>query len=87
MRCSASRRWSRTTPSRRCARTNEAMLGELPVAGLAGGVGALAGMEPLAERLGVELEGYLSIYGSRIAYFRENPPDEQWDGVYVAATK
>jgi hypothetical protein len=47
----------------------------------------LAGMQPLAGRLGVDLDGYLSIYASRIAYFRENPPGEQWDGVYVAATK
>jgi adenylate cyclase len=48
---------------------------------------ALAAMEPLVGRLGVEVEGYISLYESRIAYFRENPPGEQWDGVYVAATK
>ncbi|MEP9390252.1 adenylate/guanylate cyclase domain-containing protein [Mesorhizobium sp. KR9-304] len=48
---------------------------------------ALAGMEPIAVRLGVELDGYIALYRSRIEYFRENPPGEDWDGVYVAATK
>jgi hypothetical protein len=44
-------------------------------------------MEPLARRLGVDLGGYIGLYRSRIGYFRDNPPGEQWDGVYVAITK
>ena len=66
---------------------NEAMLGSYRSQDWQPASVALDGMEPLAGRLGVELEAYISIYRSRIAYFRENPPGEQWDGVYVAATK
>jgi adenylate cyclase len=42
---------------------------------------------PLAARLGHDLEPYIAIYRSRIEYFREHPPEADWDGVYVAATK
>ncbi len=77
----------RTRLSRQLRAANEAMLGSYRSQDWQAASDALAAMEPLAGRLGVELEGYISIYGSRIAYFRENPPGEQWDGVYVAATK
>lgn len=66
---------------------NLSMLGSYRAQDWPAASAALAGMQPLADRLGVELEGYTSLYGSRIAYFRENPPDKQWDGVYVAVTK
>jgi adenylate cyclase len=66
---------------------NQGMLGSYRAQDWQAAAEALAGMEPLADRLGVEFEGYISLYRSRIAYFHENPPSEQWDGVYVAATK
>jgi adenylate cyclase len=49
--------------------------------------GALAEIPPLAQRLGADLDGYVALYASRIAYFRDNPPEESWDGVYTAVTK
>jgi hypothetical protein len=27
------------------------------------------------------------VYGERIAYYRNNPPGEDWDGVFVFKTK
>ncbi|MEW9804810.1 CHASE2 domain-containing protein [Mesorhizobium sp. ZMM04-5] len=48
---------------------------------------ALAEMAPLAKRLGAALDGYLDLYASRIVYFRDNPPEDGWDGVYTALTK
>jgi len=49
--------------------------------------GAAQRMLPIVERLGIDLDGYIELYASRIAYFRANPPGNDWDGVYVAATK
>jgi adenylate cyclase len=67
--------------------TNGAMLGSYRSQDWQAASEALAGMEPLAGRLGVDLGGYIGLYRSRIGYFRDNPPGEQWDGVYVAITK
>ncbi|HEY6633435.1 MAG TPA: adenylate/guanylate cyclase domain-containing protein, partial [Rhizobiaceae bacterium] len=66
---------------------NRAMLGSYRSQDWQAASEALAGMEPLAARLAVDIAGYISLYTSRIAYFRDNPPGEQWDGVYVAVTK
>ncbi|MBX3580455.1 MAG: adenylate/guanylate cyclase domain-containing protein [Rhizobiaceae bacterium] len=48
------------------------------------GVGRMRG---LAERCGLSLEGYLALYEGRLDFFRDNPPEEGWDGVYVAVSK
>ncbi|MDQ2634606.1 MAG: adenylate/guanylate cyclase domain-containing protein [Pseudomonadota bacterium] len=66
---------------------NAAMLGSYRSQDWQAASDALAGLGPHADRLGVELGGYIALYRSRIAFFRENPPGQQWDGVYVADTK
>jgi adenylate cyclase len=48
---------------------------------------ALGQIEPLASRLGIDLEEYLFIYETRINEFRSNPPGREWDGVYTATEK
>ena len=48
---------------------------------------ALQQMTPLIEQLGVDLQGYVALYASRISHFKENPPGDDWDGAYVASTK
>ncbi len=40
-----------------------------------------------AEELGLEIDGYLAMYRERIEDFVANPPDPDWDGVYVATSK
>jgi len=49
--------------------------------------GALAEIGPLAQQLGADLEHYVELYEARIADFRANPPEDGWDGVYVATSK
>jgi adenylate cyclase len=34
-----------------------------------------------------ELEGLYDLYVERCAYYRENPPGPDWDGVFVATSK
>jgi adenylate cyclase len=33
------------------------------------------------------MEAFYDLYEERLAYFAENPPDPDWDGVFVALTK
>jgi adenylate cyclase len=33
------------------------------------------------------LEAFYDLYAERLAYFEENPPEPDWDGVFVALTK
>ena len=35
----------------------------------------------------LSLAGLYQLYGERIAFYRANPPDPDWDGVFVAETK
>ncbi|MEO0329033.1 MAG: adenylate/guanylate cyclase domain-containing protein [Pseudomonadota bacterium] len=48
---------------------------------------ALELMEPLGEKLNLNLKNYLFLYETRISEFRENPPGNTWDGVYTATSK
>jgi adenylate cyclase len=67
--------------------TNQTMLSSYRMQDWQAALQALEEIGPLAVRLGFDLKDYLLIYASRIADFRMNPPGEQWDGVYVAASK
>jgi len=48
---------------------------------------ALDEIGPLAERVGFGVTEYLAIYRARIRDFTDNPPGNDWDGVYTAASK
>ena len=39
------------------------------------------------DSLGIDLNDYLEMYRARIAELRENPPDENWDGVFDSTKK
>lgn len=40
-----------------------------------------------SDRLGIDLDGYLFVYETRIIEFEQNPPGAEWDGVYTATSK
>jgi adenylate cyclase len=67
--------------------TNRTMLSNYRAQNWPAACQALEEIGPLAERLGFEFDDYISIYEARIAEFRSNPPDQDWDGVYVALSK
>ncbi|MEQ1943140.1 adenylate/guanylate cyclase domain-containing protein [Mesorhizobium sp. VNQ89] len=47
----------------------------------------VAEMRGLSSAMDVNIDGYLTLYESRIAFFRAEPPGDGWDGVYTAASK
>ncbi len=48
---------------------------------------ALDGIAAAAEKLGLDLSGYVVCYRDRIADYEQDPPGPDWDGVHTATTK
>lgn len=48
---------------------------------------ALERLEQAGDELGQDMAGYAALYRERIAGFRNAPPPEGWDGVFIATSK
>ena len=49
--------------------------------------GALEALKTCQGQLGGEMDGFYAVYKKRLLDYQENPPPDDWDGVYVATTK
>jgi adenylate cyclase len=75
--------YSGTPEFRALAAAHEAMLAAYRAQDWTGARVALAACRGRNARL----EGLYDLYEERLAYFAANPPDPDWDGVFVALTK
>ncbi len=75
--------YARSPGFRGLAASHEAMLAGFRAQDWAGARAALRACRGRDARL----DGLYELYEERLAYFAENPPAADWDGVFVALTK